>query len=161
MTKKEKLIADTKNNWKMRFFMLKRLPMAFIAGLKVINIDDEKASVSIPFKFLNQNPFQSIYFAALAMAAELSTGIIAMVSVQTASIPVSMLVLNMSANFSKKAKGLIVFTCNEAKAIEKAIAESIESGEGKTVTVTSRGVDQAGDEVAEFKFTWTFKPKSK
>jgi len=160
MTKKEKLIADTKNNWKMRFFMLKKLPLAFIAGLKIIHINDEMASVSIPFKFLNQNPFQSIYFAALAMAAELSTGIIALVNVQGASKPVSMLVLNMSANFSKKAKGIIVFTCHEAKAIENAINESIESGEGKTVSVTSKGVDEAGDEVAEFKFTWTFKPKS-
>ena len=160
MTRKEKLLKDTRNNLKMRFFMLKKLPLAFIAGLKVVKIDDEMASVSIPFKFLNQNPFQSIYFAALAMAAELSTGIIALINVQSASKPVSMLVFNMSASFSKKAKGKITFSCYEGKAIENTIAESIKTGEGQTVTVTSKGVDLNGDEVAEFKFTWTFKPKS-
>ena len=140
--------------------MLKKLPLAFIAGLKVVYIDQEMASVSIPFKFLNQNPFQSIYFAALAMAAELSTGIIALINVQTASRPVSMLVFEMSANFTKKAKGKIVFSCYEGRAIETAIEESIKTGEGQTVTVTSKGVDNDGDEVAEFKFTWTFKPKA-
>ena len=160
MTRKEKLLEGARSNFKMRYFMLKKLPLAFIAGLKVVKIDDEMASVSIPFKFLNQNPFQSIYFAALAMAAELSTGIIAIVNVQSASKPVSMLVFNMSANFTKKAKGKIVFSCYEGKAIEKAIEESISTGEGKIVEVTTKGVDQEGDEVAEFKFTWTFKPKS-
>ncbi len=159
MTRKEKLLEGARSNFKMRYFMLKKLPLAFIAGLKVVKIDDEMASVSIPFKFLNQNPFQSIYFAALAMAAELSTGIIAIINVQSASKPVSMLVFNMSANFTKKAKGKIVFSCYQAKAIEEAIEESIKTGEGKTVEVTTVGIDSQGDEVAEFKFTWTFKPK--
>jgi len=159
MIKKEKLILAARNNFKMRFFMLKKLPLAFIAGLKVVHIDEEMASISIPFKFLNQNPFQSIYFAALAMAAELSTGILALINVQAASKPVSMLVFDMSANFTKKAKGKIVFSCYQGKEIEEAIKESIKTGEGKTVTVTSAGIDVEGDQVAEFKFTWTFKPK--
>lgn len=160
MTKKDKLIKAAMNNFKMRLFMLKKLPLAFIAGLKIIHLDEEMASVSIPFKFLNQNPFQSIYFAALAMAAELSTGILALINVQSASKPVSMLVFEMNANFTKKAKGLVVFSCYEAKKIEDAIEESIKTGEGKTVTVTTVGIDIDGDQVAEFKFTWTFKPKS-
>ncbi len=160
MSKKEKLLASVRNPWKMRLYMLKKLPLALIAGLKVIEIDDNKASVSIPFKFLNQNPFQSIYFAALAMAAELSTGILALTSVQAASKPVSMLVFEMNANFTKKAKSKIVFTCTQGNEISEAIEESIRTGEGKIVTVNTVGVDEAGDKVAEFNFTWTFKVKS-
>ncbi|MEN8120325.1 MAG: DUF4442 domain-containing protein [Bacteroidota bacterium] len=160
MNKKEKLLKAARNNFKIRFFMLKKLPLAFIAGLRVIHIDDKKAAVSIPYKFLNQNPFKSIYFAALAMAAELSTGILALTSVKTASKPVSMLVFAMSANFTKKAKGKIVFSCYEGKEIEETIEESIQTGEGKTITVRSKGIDKKGAEVAEFKFTWTFKPKA-
>jgi acyl-coenzyme A thioesterase PaaI-like protein len=108
---------------------------------------------------LNQNPFQSIYFAALAMAAELSTGILALTSVQAASKPVSMLVFDMNANFTKKAKSKIVFTCTQGKEITEAIEESIRTGEGKIVTVNTVGVDEVGDKVAEFNFTWTFKVK--
>ncbi len=159
MSKKEKLLASVRNPWKMRLYMLKKLPLALIAGLKVIEIDDNKASVSIPFKFLNQNPFQSIYFAALAMAAELSTGILALTSVQAASKPVSMLVFEMNANFTKKAKSKIVFTCTQGNEISEAIEESIRTGEGKIVTVNTVGLDEAGDKVAEFNFTWTFKVK--
>jgi hypothetical protein len=40
-----------------------------------------------------------------------------------------------------------------------AIIRSIETGEGQTAEVTSIGYDTEGDVVAEFKFTWTFKPK--
>ena len=159
MSKKEKLLASIRNPWKMRLYMLKKLPLGLIAGLKVVEIDEDKASVSIPFKYLNKNPFQSIYFAALAMAAELSSGILALVNVQAASKPVSMLVFDMNANFTKKAKSKIVFTCTQGKEIAETIEESIKTGEGKTVTVSTVGIDEAGDKVAEFNFTWTFKVK--
>lgn len=160
MSKKEKLLASVRNPWRMRMYMLKKLPLALIAGLKITEIDDHKASVSIPFKYLNKNPFQSIYFAALAMAAELSTGILALTSVQVASKPVSMLVFDMNANFTKKAKSKIIFTCTQGIEISQAIEESIKTGEGKTVTVNTVGIDESGDQVAEFNFTWTFKVKS-
>ncbi|MCF6241704.1 MAG: DUF4442 domain-containing protein [Bacteroidales bacterium] len=159
MTKKEKLLASVRNPWKMRLYMLKKLPLALIAGLRIIDIHENKASVSIPFKYINKNPFQSIYFAALAMAAELSTGILALTAVQAASKPVSMLVFDMNANFTKKAKSKIVFTCKQGKEISEAIEESIRTGEGKIVTVNTVGIDISGDKVAEFNFTWTFKVK--
>ena len=159
MNKKEKLIADIGNRFKMKLFMLMKLPLGFFTGLRVIKITKEMASVTIPFKYLNKNPFQSIYFAALAMAAELSTGVLAMVAIKGSGKDVSMLVFDMSANFSKKAKGRITFTCNEGQKITDAVNESIKTGEGKTVTITSTGINKEGIEVAKFLFTWTFKPK--
>jgi len=159
MSKKENLLESIRNPWRMRLYMLKKLPLGLVAGLRITEIDEEKASVSVPFKYLNKNPFQSVYFAALAMAAELSSGILALANVQAASKPVSMLVFDMSANFTKKAKSKIVFTCKQGKEIAEAIEESIRTGEGKIVTVSTIGVDEVGDQVAEFKFTWTFKVK--
>lgn len=76
--------------------------MAFLAGLKVIEIDSSKATVTVPYKCLNKNPFRSIYFAVLSMAAELATGILAMAAIKDYSVPVSMLVLEMKAGFQKK-----------------------------------------------------------
>ena len=43
--------------------------------------------------------------------------------------------------------------------MKESIARSIETGEGQTAEVTSTGYDKEGDVVAEFIFTWTFKPK--
>lgn len=146
--------------FKMKLFMLQNLPMGLIAGLKVEKIDDNGSEVTVPFKYVNKNPFKSMYFAVMSMAAELSSGILAIVEVSNAEKPVSMLVLNMEASFTKKAKSKITFTCDAAAQIRTTIQRSIETGEGQTIDVGSQGVDKEGDVVAEFKFKWTFKPKS-
>jgi len=144
---------------KMKLFLLTQLPMAFLAGLRIVEFDKSRTRVSVPFKFLNKNPFRSVYFAVLSMAAELSSGVIALDVVSESPIPVSMLVLKMRAEFSKKAKSKIIFTCNDGEKIRKSVRKSIESGEGQTIEVHSSGFDTTGDIVAEFVFEWTFKPK--
>ncbi|SFB85265.1 protein of unknown function [Flexibacter flexilis DSM 6793] len=147
------------NSFKYRVFTLQRLPMAWLAGLKVASLDEKSASVTIRYGYLTQNPFRSLYFACLAMAAELSTGVLAMMHVFEAKPSISMLVVGMKAEFTKKAVGKITFVCTDGDAIAQAIAESKATGEGRTVTILSKGTDEAGDTVAEFWFTWSFKAK--
>jgi hypothetical protein len=160
MISSEKFIHTAQNNFKFRLFMLKNLPSAFFSGLKVTEISEEKAVVSIPFKFLTKNPFKSVYFASQAMAAELSTGVLAMAQVYQRNPSVSMLVFDMKANFTKKATSKISFTCMDGLAIKNAVEQSIATGEGVVVTAKSTGKDTSGDVVSEFYFTWTFKVKS-
>ena len=57
-----------KHPLKFRLFLLMKLPAAFIAGVKVREMDEQRAVVSVPFKWLTQNPFRSTYFASLSMA---------------------------------------------------------------------------------------------
>ena len=137
-----------------------KLPLAFFAGLRVDEMSMQKASVSLPYNYLNKNPFRSIYFAALSMAAELSTGILAMAHVEKNPVPVSMLVLGVKAEFVKKAKSRIIFTCFQGELLEKTIAQSIAENEGLTCEVFTEGLDADGEVVARFWFTWTFKPKN-
>ncbi|UYZ62954.1 PaaI family thioesterase [Hymenobacter weizhouensis] len=146
------------NPLKLRLFMLRRLPMAYLAGLRVAAFTPEQATVTVPFKYLTQNPFRSIYFACLSMAAEMSSGLLAMMHVQSGS-PVSMLVVSLEAQFTKKAVGLIRFTSHDGAAIGQAIAESRATGEGRTIVATSTGLDEAGDTVAVFRVTWSFRAK--
>ena len=144
----------------LRLFMMKQLPMAWLAGLRLTRFTPEAATVTVRFKFLTQNPFRSIYFACLAMAAELASGIQAMMHVSSGS-PVSMLVTHLEADFTKKAVGLIAFTSADGQRIAQAIAESRATGEGRTVVCTSTGLDEAGDTVAVFRITWSFRAKAK
>ena len=139
--------------------MLAKLPMAYLAGLKVQTLSSERATVTIPYKYINKNPFRSIYFAALSMAAELSTGVLCMMHVYKSSPAVSMLVTHMEADFTKKAVGKIAFTCHDGQAIHDAAARTKATGQGVTVVATSIGLDEAGDKVAEFRFTWSLKAK--
>lgn len=154
-------IRKLATSWKLKLFMLQKLPLAFVAGLKITEISLSGAKVRIPYKHLNVNPFKSMYFAAQAMAAELSTGILALAAVQDEETPISMLVLNMQATFTKKATSAVVFSCNQGEAISKAVNQAKQTGEGQTITVKSQGFDKNNEMVSEFDFTWTFKSKSK
>lgn len=152
----QKLIT---NPIKYNFFMLTKLPMGFFSGLKIIELNEQKAAVAVRFKWINQNPFRSIYFAVLSMAAELSTGILAFGFVYNHKPSVSMLVSKLEAEFLKKAVGKIVFTCNNGSEIANAISQTLLTGEGITIPCTSTGINEQGDVVAQFSFTWSFKRK--
>jgi hypothetical protein len=94
------------------------------------------------------------------MAAELSTGVLAFGNIYKRKSAVSMLVSKVEAEFIKKATGKIVFTCNDGEAIANAINQTITTGEGIVVPCTSTGVNEQGEVVAMFTFTWSFKSKS-
>jgi hypothetical protein len=161
MKSKNKIGKLANSPLRMRLFMLTSLPLAFFARLRVDEMDMVKASISLPYNFINKNPFRSIYFAALSMAAELSTGILAMAHAEKNPFPVSMLVLGVKAEFVKKAKTRITFICMQGELLEKTIAQSIKTNQGQSVEVFTEGIDANGEIVARFWFTWTFKPKNK
>ena len=89
------------------------------------------------------------------MAAELTTGILIMQAINESKKNISMLVLNNKANFSKKAKGLIRFNCNQGKKINETINRALETKKSQTVWVKSHGKDESGDVVSSFEFEWT------
>jgi len=144
---------------KFHFFLFSRLPSAYFSGVRVQYIDEFKCEVTVPFKWFSQNPFRSTYFACLSMAAEMSTGALAMGHVYKRIPPVSMLVIKMEGNFLKKATGKTIFTCNDGARIKQQIEEATATGEARTVVATSTGRNEAGEVVAEFFITWSFKAK--
>ena len=134
--------------------------MAFLAGLKLLTLQEDTAMVSVRFKWLNQNPFRSMYFAVMAMAAELSTGILAVAQTYKSNPSVSMLVVKCEGEFYKKAVGNIVFTCVDGLEIAKAIQETITTKQGVTITAATVGKNEQNEVVANFVFTWSFKAKT-
>lgn len=144
---------------RFRLFLLKKLPAAYFSGVRVQEINEEGSVVTIPFKWFTQNPFRSIYFACLSMAAEMSSGVLSMAAIWNRKPAVSMLVVSMKASFHKKATGLIAFHCRDGRAISEAVERAIETGEGQSVETVSRGYNEEGDLVAEFLITWSFKKR--
>ena len=139
--------------------MLFKLPSAFICGVRVKQLEATKCVVSVKHRWINQNPFNSMYFAVQAMAAELSTGALVMYQIKKSNKKIAMLVANNKANFSKKATGRITFTCNDGAIIEEAINKTIASGEGQTFWMKSFGIDENGIQVSEMDFEWSIKLK--
>jgi hypothetical protein len=144
---------------KFRFFLVQKLPAAFFAGLRIHHFDAEKCIVRIRYSWFTMNPFKSVYFAVEAMAAEMCSGMLAFAQVYQRQPKVSMLVVKMEVAFVKKATGVILFTCEDGLAIQMAINEAIASGQAQTIICRSIGKNEAGDVVAEFNFTWSFKAK--
>lgn len=142
-----------------RLFLLRILPMAFLAGLKVKQIDENKCIIAVPFKWLNKNPFRSTYFAVLGMAAEMSTGLPAFSYTYKSKPALSMLVTGMQANFGKKANGYTYFTFSQNRLMKEAIEKAILTGEGVAFEGLTIGTNDAGNEVARFTITWSFRVK--
>lgn len=140
-------------------FLWLKLPIAKIAGLKLRYFDGEKSEISVKLGWLNQNPFKSMFWAVQGMAAELSTGILCIDKIQKSGQKISMLVVGLEANFTKKAVGKIVFTCEQGKELDEVLQKAIETGEGQTLKMRSTGIDEQGNQVSEFVFNWSFKVK--
>lgn len=150
-----------KHPLKFRLFLFSKLPSAFFAGVRVREIDEKKCVVTVPYKWFSQNPFRSTYFACLSMAAEMSTGALSMTHLYKRNPPVSMLVVKVESEYFKKATGRTTFVCEDGELIQKAIEESIATGEARVVRAKSVGKNKEGEVVAEFFITWSFKVKIK
>lgn len=155
----DKFLDLATHPFKMRAFMLRKLPSAFFSGVQLRHIDSEKAIVTVPYRWFSTNPFKSTYFACLSMAAEMSTGILAMGHTYKKNPKVSLLVTRIEGNFLKKAKGIATFTCDEGHRIALMVKETLMTGKPTSLTVRSVGVDKYDDIVAEFNITWSFKSK--
>jgi Domain of unknown function (DUF4442) len=149
-----------KDPFKLRMFLFFKLPSAFFSGVRVRDIDAAHCHVTVPFKWFSQNPFKSTYFACLAMAAEMSTGVLGLMQVYKRKPAVSMLVVGLEANYFKKATERTHFICEDGVLFEKAVDETIATGEARTVKARSVGKNTAGEVVAEFYITWSFKAKT-
>ncbi len=146
--------------YKINLFVLFKLPAAFWCGVRLKSITEAKCITSVRHRWINQNPFQSMYFAVQAMAAELSTGALVMHSIQQSGKRISMLVANNKSNFTKKATGRITFTCNDGQSVKEAIAKAIATGDGQTIWMKSIGTNEKGEQVSEMDFEWTVKIKN-
>ena len=148
-----------KHPFKFRMFLLLKLPSAFFCGVRVRDIDEKHCVVTVPYKWLSQNPFKSTYFACLSMAAEMSTGSLAMAHVYKRSPAVSMLVVKVESEYFKKATGRTTFVCEDGGAMLHTIEDSIATGEGRIFRAKSIGRNANNETVAEFYITWSFKAK--
>jgi hypothetical protein len=153
-------IKLTRHPLKFRLFLLSKLPAAYFSGVRVREISEERCVVTVPYKWFTRNPFRSTYFACLSMAAEMSTGTLAMAHLYKRKPAVSMLVTKVESSYHKKATGRTSFTCEDGSLLAKTIQQSIDSGQPQELRVRSVGKNETGELVAEFFVTWSFKART-
>ncbi len=141
--------------------MLFKLPSAYFTGVRIEHIEANSAVVRVKHRWISQNPFNSLYYGVQAMAAELSTGILVLKQIYESKSNISMLVTKQSAEFTKKARGVVRFSCTEGDVITQAIKNTIATGEGQVITLHSQGLDEQAEQVSLFSFEWSIKLKPK
>jgi hypothetical protein len=146
--------------WSFRLYLIARLPLAACAGLRLRSLDAESCTVSLPGGWRTQNPFRSTYFAAQAMAAEMSTGAPAMVLVSAAPASVAMLVREVRGVFTKRILGESFFTFSDVPAMRAAVERAAMGGEAETFLARSVGRTADGAVASEFEVTWSFKRRT-
>lgn len=156
----EKLIKRITNGFLFSFYLLFNLPMGWIAGLRIQEINEHRCITSVPFKWLNKNPFKSTYFAVQSMAAELSTATACLLAVQGQKPSVAFIIVDLKANFTKKATSRVYFTCEETGKAFEAVKSCIATGESTSATFKTVGKMKDGTVVSEFEFTWSFKQRT-
>ena len=140
---------------RLNTFTFFKLPSVWWSGVRVTKIEDSFCEAKVVHRWINQNPFGSMFWAVQGMAAELTTGVLIMQTIRQYGLKVSMLVLNNRANFSKKGRGKIFFSCNAKQKIKIALKQLIKTQKPQTFWLTSEGIDQNGNVVSIFEFEWT------
>ena len=148
------------NKFQLHLFPFLKIPISWIAGVRLKEMNDEICITKVKFGWLNQNPFNSMFWAVQGMAAEFSTGFLCAEKIRKSGKKISMLVVHNQAEFTKKAVGRVTFSCLQGKELDAVLQKAIETGEGQTLTLFSEGKDQKGDLVSKFAFTWSFKVKN-
>lgn len=142
-------------------FMMYKLPAAYFTGVRARAISETSCTTSVRHRWINQNPFKSMFWAVQGMAAELSTGALVMSEIRESGKPISMLLVNNKASFTKKAVGRINFVCEDGEKITDAIKKAIETGEGQSCWMHSTATNKEGEIVSQFDFEWALKLKNK
>lgn len=145
---------------KLNRFLLFKIPSAYISGVRVTSINDFEVTATVKHRWINQNPFQSLYWAVQGMASELTTGILVMKQIHESGKKISMLVTHQSGTFTKKATGKITFICSDVAKIKTAIDSTIATGEAQVITMTAEGLNENKESVSKFEYTWGIKLKS-
>ncbi|AXG70471.1 hypothetical protein KORDIASMS9_02711 [Kordia sp. SMS9] len=146
---------------KINTFLLFKLPSAFFSGVRLKEITEEAATVSVKHRWINQNPFKSLYWATQGMASELATGVLVIQEIENSGEKISMLVRSQKGTFTKKATGRINFVCNDGAKVKAAIEEAVKTGEGQSLILFAEGFDASGESVSNFEYEWGIKLRKK
>ena len=144
---------------KFNMFLFFKLPAAWWCGVRLRSMNQQKAIVTVRHRWINQNPFKSMFWAVQGMAAELTTGALMIDQIKASGRKISMLVANNNASFTKKATGKITFTCEDCDQISGALERTIQTGEGQAIWMKATGVNEDGVVVSVFNFEWTIRIK--
>lgn len=147
---------------KRQLFLLGRfrIPMLGFTGVRLLDINDTTAKVSVKLKRKTKNHLNSMYFGALAVGADVAGGIHAFYFADKHNKKVSFAFKGMNCEFIKRAESDCTFVSNDGKLVEDAVLKSIATGDRVNETTRVEVFDTEQELVATFEMVVSVKCKN-
>ena len=152
MTFNQQLAKSLMNRWKLRLWMLKNLPMAMLTGMIIAELNEEYCKVRLNDHWWLRNPFKSVYWAVISMAAELSTG--ALLYAYSSGAKTQFILVEARAKFYKKLRGKSFYFCRAGQEILQQMNALQNTSEARMVILPAQALNESGEVVADFEFYW-------
>lgn len=149
----------TKANVLLKAFGFSKVPLLFLSGTKVIQIDSQNCRVEIPFRRIVKNHLGSLYFGALAIGADACVGLLATHKIMEQKQNISLVFKSFQADFLKRAEGPTQFVCSQGDEMDKMIQETLQTGQRVHKKFQAQAICQ-NEVVAEFVLELSLKQKS-
>jgi Domain of unknown function (DUF4442) len=132
--------------------MVTKLPLGLLTGMYIKSLDEQECLVVLQERWWIRNPFGSVFWAVMGMAAELSTG--ALVFAYAHGTGMKFILVGMEAEFFKKVKGKSYYFCQTGSEVLRGFEQIMNTNDTNVVILPVTARDEAGQLLAEFKFRW-------
>ena len=156
----ERLIPEAiRNTLYLRYFGLTRIPLLFYVRPSVVEKSARRVVIRIPLKRRTKNHHGSMYFAALAMGADVAVGLLAVELIGRQDKQISFIFKDFNAEFYRRATADVHFSCDQGEAIAELVKNAAMSTQRLELPLIAIAtVPSENDEpVARFRLTLSLK----
>ncbi len=147
----------------LRAFGLAKIPLLFLVGPKVLELNHERCAIKIPLNRLTKNHLGSMYFGVLAIGADCAAGMLGLKFIRDSEREVSLIFKDFQAEFLKRAHDDVIFSCDEGRAIGELVEAALSKGERvhAPIHITAWSATEPKEEpIAKFILTMSLKAKA-
>ncbi len=156
----DKTLAKKLNStFTFRLWMLRHLPMGWLSGMVIEKLDDQGCTVMLKDRWWIRNPFGSVFWAVMGMAAEMSTG--AWIFASVSQSKTRFILVGLDARFYRKAKGKSYYICLPGMDVPDIFERILNMDDPLVVTLPVIAIDPQGEKLADFSFHWQLRKPTK
>jgi hypothetical protein len=148
----QSVVKNFTSPWKLRLWMATKLPMGVLSGMYIQSLDEERCVVVLKEHWWIRNPFGSVFWAVMGMAAELSTGALVYAHLQESGV--RFILVGMEAQFFKKVKGKSYYFCQTGSEVLRSVGQIVNPNDSNVVIMPVTARNEDGQLLAEFSFRW-------
>jgi len=156
----EKLIPEhIRNTFYLRYFGLTKIPLLFYVRPSVVEKSDERVVIKIPLNRRSKNHHGSMYFAALAMGADCSVGLLAVELINRQKENISFIFKDFNAEFYSRPTADVFFSCDQGREIAEMVKKAALSTQRVEMPLNAIATVPAenNEPVARFRLTLSLK----